>query len=138
MAAVACRAAAGEAPLLLARAFGSSAASAAGAQKAVATASTASSANLVVKEEDIPVTTTPGQAFVGDLRSTSALGVGDGIRTHTGKWLSGGGKVRGLVVASYGVDDPSLGAPVQYINLKGTTHTGNKYYSDDWVGGGAH
>ena len=55
-------------------------------------------------------------------------------------------KVHGLVVASYGSDDPALGCPVEYINLKGTTrenpaackYTGNKYYSDDWVGGGAH
>lgn len=29
----------------------------------------------------------PGQAFGGDLRSTSGLGVGDGIKTHTEKWL---------------------------------------------------
>lgn len=31
--------------------------------------------------------TTPGQAFVGDLRSTSGLGLGDGLETHTSKWL---------------------------------------------------
>lgn len=43
-------------------------------------------------------------------------------------------------------DDPALGCPVEYINLKGTSrdnpavckYTGNKYFSDDWVGGGAH
>ena len=43
-------------------------------------------------------------------------------------------------------DDPALGAPVEYICLKGSTkehpavckYTGNKYYSDDWIGGGAH
>lgn len=35
-------------------------------------------------------TTTPGQAFVGDLRSTSALLVGDGIFNHTAKWLQVG------------------------------------------------
>lgn len=37
-------------------------------------------------------------------------------------------------------DDPSLGAPVEYIDLRGTTrekpatckYTGNKYYSLDW------
>ena len=28
-----------------------------------------------------------GQAFVGDLRSASALGLGDGITDHTSKWL---------------------------------------------------
>jgi hypothetical protein len=42
-------------------------------------------------EEIIGNTTTlPGQAFVGDLRSTSGLGLGDGITTHTGKWLEVG------------------------------------------------
>lgn len=38
-------------------------------------------------------------------------------------------------------EDPALGAPVEYIQLKGTTYdkpavckyTGNKYYSDDWA-----
>lgn len=38
--------------------------------------------------ESIPVTTLPGQAFVGDLRSTSGLGMGDGKTTHTSKWLT--------------------------------------------------
>lgn len=42
---------------------------------------------LQIKEEDIPTTIAGGQAFPNDLRSTSALGVGDGIKTHTGKWL---------------------------------------------------
>lgn len=50
-------------------------------------------------------------------------------------------KVHGAVVASYGVDDPSLGCPVEYINLKGSSrenpkfckYTGNRYYSDDWA-----
>jgi len=36
----------------------------------------------------IPETTLPGQAFVGDLRSTSGLGMGDGKNTHTSKWLT--------------------------------------------------
>ncbi|KAI7836234.1 hypothetical protein COHA_009874 [Chlorella ohadii] len=109
--------------------------------------------------DDGITTTTHGQAFVGDLRSTSALEVGDNVFNHTKKWLQGNHKspieyiqsaepikVHGLVVASYGYDDPALGCPVEYINLKGTTrenpavckYTGNKYYSDDWVGGGAH
>ena len=43
-------------------------------------------------------------------------------------------------------EDPALGCPVEYINLRGTTredpavckYTGNRYYSDDWKGGGAH
>lgn len=37
-------------------------------------------------------------------------------------------------------DDPRLGCPVEYINLKGTSYdkpavckyTGNKFYSDTW------
>jgi NADH dehydrogenase (ubiquinone) Fe-S protein 6 len=114
-------------------------------------------------KQTLPETVLQGQAFVHDLRSTSALGVGDGISNHSAKWLQkelGGQqtspmeyiqasapiKVHGLVVASYGSDDPALGCPVEYINLKGTTpdnpavckYTGNKYYSDDWKGGGAH
>lgn len=43
-------------------------------------------------------------------------------------------------VYSYTADDPRLGCPVEYINLKGTSYdkpavckyTGNKYYSDAW------
>ena len=31
--------------------------------------------------------THPAQAFEGDLRSTSGLGLGDGLYTHTSKWL---------------------------------------------------
>lgn len=101
--------------------------------------------------DTVPVTTTPGQAFVGDLRSTSGLGKGDGINNHTGKWLQGDSKspmeyiqstepikVNGPVVASYGSDDPALGCPVEYINLRGSSYdnpavckyTGNKYYSE--------
>ncbi|PSC68241.1 NADH dehydrogenase [ubiquinone] iron-sulfur mitochondrial [Micractinium conductrix] len=127
------------------------------ATKAVSKAG-APSPSTEVGKDDI-TTTLPGQAFVGDLRSTSALCVGDGITTHTAKWLQGNHrspleyiqaaepmKVHGLVVASNGSNDPALGCPVEYINLKGTTrenpavckYTGNKYYSDDWVGGGAH
>jgi NADH dehydrogenase (ubiquinone) Fe-S protein 6 len=42
------------------------------------------------------------------------------------------------------VDDPQLGCPVEYIDLRGSTaerpavckYTGNRYYSDDWKGGG--
>ncbi|KAK9819624.1 hypothetical protein WJX72_000363 [[Myrmecia] bisecta] len=96
---------------------------------------------------------TPGQAYLGDLRSTSALGLGDGLTSHTSKWLQGPGKspmeycqeaepikVSGAVVASYGSDNPGLGCPVEYINLRGTSrekpavckYTGNKYYSEDW------
>ena len=42
---------------------------------------------LAIKDEDLPTTIPGGQAFPGDLRSTSALGVGDGLKTHTAKWL---------------------------------------------------
>lgn len=111
------------------------------------------------KENEGNIITNPnGAAFPGDLRSTSGLGIGDGIEDHTGKWLQSDAtqgntkspmqyihesepmKVHGLTVASYGSDDPALGAPVEYIDLRGTTrekpatckYTGNKYYSEDW------
>ena len=38
-------------------------------------------------KQDNPETVLPGQAFVGDLRATSALSVGDGISNHSAKWL---------------------------------------------------
>jgi len=77
------------------------------------------------------------QAFQGDLRSASALGLGDGITAHTAKWLQADApaagvtlspadliaasppiKVHGAVVASTGVDgDPALGCPVEYIDV---------------------
>jgi NADH dehydrogenase (ubiquinone) Fe-S protein 6 len=55
-------------------------------------------------------------------------------------------KVHGLVVASNGGDEPGLGSPVEYIDLRGTTleapavckYSGNKFYSDSWFEGGAH
>ena len=58
-------------------------------------------------------------------------------------------KVRGLRVMSgggEGDDMDGLGCPIEYIDLRGTTYeqpavckyTGNKFYSDDWKGGGAH
>ncbi|MEW5303277.1 MAG: hypothetical protein WDW38_001598 [Sanguina aurantia] len=103
--------------------------------------------------EGLTSTNMPGASFLNDLRSTSGLGLGDGIKTHTGKWLQGSAKspmeyiqevkpikVSGTVVASHGSDNPALGCPVEYINLKGTSlekpavckYTGNRYYSDDW------
>lgn len=33
------------------------------------------------------ITARVGQAFAGDLRSTSGVGLGDGLRSHTAKWL---------------------------------------------------
>ncbi|KFM26607.1 hypothetical protein F751_2194 [Auxenochlorella protothecoides] len=115
--------------------------------------------DAVAVDQDGTTILYPAQAFKGDVRSTSGLGMGDGLTTHTSKWMDGNGKspmeyiqaaepikVHGLTVASYGSDDPALGCPVEYITLKGTSrehpavckYTGNKYYSDDWVGGGAH
>lgn len=111
------------------------------------------------KTQSEPQITVPGQAFPGDYRSTSALGVGDGLSNHTAKWWSGEGKtpmeycqsaepikVEGMTVASTGSDEYSLGCPVEYISLKGTTkenpavckYTGLKYYSDAWKHGGHH
>lgn len=42
----------------------------------------------LVTEENLKYTTIEhgAQAFEGDLRSTSALGIGDGLYTHTAKW----------------------------------------------------
>jgi hypothetical protein len=37
--------------------------------------------------QDSPEIVLPGQAVVGDYRSTSALSLGDGITNHTAKWL---------------------------------------------------
>jgi hypothetical protein len=37
---------------------------------------------------DVAVTIGGGQAFANDLRGTSGLGLGDGIKSHTAKWLS--------------------------------------------------
>lgn len=39
------------------------------------------------KENEGNVITEQGAAFLGDLRSTSGLGIGDGIENHTEKWL---------------------------------------------------
>lgn len=125
---------------------------------ALAAAFSTKGSAVQVAQTDIP-TTTGGAAFKGDLRSTSGLGIGDGIKNHTSKWLQGNQKspmeyinevepikVHGLVVASRGTDDPALGCPVCYINLKGTSYenpavckyTGNRYYSDDWKYGAHH
>ncbi|GAB4817611.1 hypothetical protein N2152v2_004657 [Parachlorella kessleri] len=129
---------------------------------AKAVAAAAESLGALVKEGTpfpVPTTIPGGQAYPSDMRSVSGLGIGDGIANHTRKWMQGNHKtpmeyiqqsepikVHGLVVASYGSEDPALGAPVEYINLKGTTYdnpavckyTGNKFYSDDWKGGGGH
>ncbi len=109
--------------------------------------------------------TVPGQAFLGDTRSTCGVGVGDGISNHTAKWHAAAEaegktpieycqsaepvKVRGLSVACTGLDGDDafeMGSPVQFISLKGTSrerpavckYTGRKWWSDDWRGGGAH
>jgi hypothetical protein len=47
----------------------------------------ASSVPKNVSDKDMPTIVEGRQAFEGDLRSTSALGYGDGIFDHTGKWL---------------------------------------------------
>ena len=38
-------------------------------------------------EESRTITVHPGQAFLGDNRSSSGLGLGDGLVSHTSKWL---------------------------------------------------
>ena len=41
-------------------------------------------------EDSRTITVTPGQAFPGDNRSSSGLGLGDGLTSHTAKWLQVG------------------------------------------------
>ena len=38
-------------------------------------------------EDSRTITVTPGQAFSGDNRSSSGNGLGDGLTSHTAKWL---------------------------------------------------
>ena len=38
-------------------------------------------------EDSRTISVTPGQAFPGDNRSSSGLGLGDGLTSHTAKWL---------------------------------------------------
>ena len=38
-------------------------------------------------EDSRTITVTPGQAFPGDNRSSSGNGLGDGLTSHTAKWL---------------------------------------------------
>lgn len=111
-----------------------------------------------------PTTVGGGQAFANDVRSTSGLCAADGITQHTAKWLqpsfAGAGRepkspmqwireaepieVHAPVVASTGSDDPALGCPVEYINLKGTTreapavckYTGNRFWAPKEYWGG--
>lgn len=49
--------------------------------------------------KDLPTTTVKGASFEGDLRATSGNGEGDGLTTHTSKWLQvrlAGGEQGGL------------------------------------------
>jgi hypothetical protein len=57
--------------------------------KAVVTAAEVEKGILVPEGAEFPIPTTipGGQAFPNDMRSTSGLSIGDGIATHTGKWL---------------------------------------------------
>ena len=41
-----------------------------------------------LEDTGLPTIAEGRQAFEGDLRSTSALGLGDGLTTHTSKWFS--------------------------------------------------
>ena len=51
--------------------------------------SNAAKSDELAKPENLQFNTitTQGAAFVGDLRSTSGLGLGDGLTSHTAKWL---------------------------------------------------
>eukprot|EP00798_Chlamydomonas_sp_ICE-L_P003495 gene3495-13561_t len=93
-----------------------------------------------------------GQAFGDDLRSSSGLGAGDGLTSHTDKWMQGGKSPMEWIREAAPIDphppppptttlpaadDPLLGCPVEYINLKGTSkenpavckYTGNRFWS---------
>lgn len=72
---------------------------AAGARGAAAKAGSSGAVAAVKPSDDGITTTVPGQAFVGDLRSTSALEVGDGVFNHTKKWLQVSCLGGGVVVA---------------------------------------
>ena len=53
------------------------------------TISASGSADAIAKTSNTDtITRQPGAAFPGDLRSTSGLGLGDGIESHTGKWMT--------------------------------------------------
>ena len=41
-------------------------------------------------EDSRTISVTPGQAFPGDNRSSSGLGLADGLTSHTAKWLQVG------------------------------------------------
>ena len=46
--------------------------------------------NQEYNEDSRTITVTPGQAFPGDNRSSSGNGLGDGLTSHTAKWLQVG------------------------------------------------
>mmetsp|Transcript_3618 Transcript_3618/g.12697 ORF Transcript_3618/g.12697 Transcript_3618/m.12697 type:complete len:149 (-) Transcript_3618:110-556(-) len=98
----------------------------------------------------IPTTNSSGAAFPKDLRSTSGLGKGDNLSTHTSKWLSEGREgpmemiarvepiaVESKVVACRGGQN-QLGHPVEFIKVYGTSkdepavckYCGLRYYFD--------
>lgn len=69
-------------------AAGSQGTSCAGAGKDLTKVARASDVTVLPEEiEAQTITVTPGQAHLGDLRSTSGLGLGDGLLSHTSKWL---------------------------------------------------
>lgn len=43
--------------------------------------------DAVAVDQDGTTILYPAQAFKGDVRSTSGLGMGDGLTTHTSKWM---------------------------------------------------
>ncbi len=51
-------------------------------------------------EDSRTITVTPGQAFPGDNRSSSGLGLGDGLTSHTAKWLQASPGLQPIVMLS--------------------------------------
>ena len=67
----------------------------------------------------IPTTGAPGKsgaAFPNDLRSTSGLGLGDGLSSHTDKWLDEGVSPMDLIASV-----PPIGVDVKIFACRGTS-----------------
>lgn len=69
--------------------------------------------STLTKLPEIPLTHGGGAAYDNDLRSTSGLGLGDGITNHTEKWLQVSIPHPPLLLSLPQGDDKS---PIEYVN----------------------
>lgn len=69
--------------------------------------------STLTKHSEIPLTHGGGAAYDNDLRSTSALGIGDGITNHTEKWLQV--NIPHLVFL-FGLPQGDDKSPIEYVN----------------------